>query len=92
MSNVMNKLYFSMIAAKLAVSGFIAEEVRKIRQDERGMEFVQVLLLILFVVVIAAVLWAFLSGWVEALLGAITDGSPTPIEGDIEFTIPNEST
>ncbi|MCL1999412.1 MAG: hypothetical protein FWG65_11675 [Turicibacter sp.] len=83
MSNVMNTLYFSVIAAKLAVGGFIANEVGRIRRDERGMELISVILIILFVVVIAALLWIFLGDYIAELLQQIFDQTPTPSPEDI---------
>ncbi|MCL1999413.1 MAG: hypothetical protein FWG65_11680 [Turicibacter sp.] len=49
-------------------------ELAKLRDNEDGMELVQALFLILMVVIIAAVLWTFLSDMITDLLDRIAAG------------------
>jgi hypothetical protein len=69
-----------MISAMiLSVKLFIMNEFRKIRDDESGIEVVQVVIILLIVIVIAVALWAFLGGYIRDLLARITNEAPSPV-------------
>jgi hypothetical protein len=76
MQLLMAWLYTHVGGTAANAKAFFANEVRLIKKDERGMELLQVLLIILFVVVIAAALWIFLGDFVVGLIQDILDRSP----------------
>ena len=52
---------------------FIAEQVKALKNDERGLSGVVVAILLILVAVLAIVLiWGFLSGWLQELWEQIT--------------------
>jgi hypothetical protein len=55
-----SKFMFMIYAGLMAVKLFIANEIKRIKNDEKGIEVVQVVLILLIVVIIAAVLWFLL--------------------------------
>jgi peptidoglycan/LPS O-acetylase OafA/YrhL len=75
MKNAMIALYLGANEKITGAKNFVADEVRRIKDDESGMELLQIILIILFVVIIAAVLWAFLGDWITRLLQQIFDRS-----------------
>lgn len=56
------------LAAYFAIAGL----ARELRDDERGLEVVQVVLIILVGVLLVVALWGSLSGWLSELWGNIT--------------------
>ena len=80
MNNFMIAAYLGITSAVAKTRGFIADEAQRIKDDESGMELIQVILIIALVVIIALGLWAWLGGWI----GDIIDG----IE-DVDFEAPN---
>jgi peptidoglycan/LPS O-acetylase OafA/YrhL len=77
-------LYMSVISGASRMKSFVVNEVKRVRDDESGMELLQVILIILLVVVIAAVLWAFLGDWIQEMLRRIFGATPDPGVDDIE--------
>jgi len=71
MQNLFVWIYVSVCALVVSMSGFVSGEVRRIKNDERGMELLQVLLIILMVVVIGALVWAFLGDVIAGLFDDI---------------------
>ena len=78
----MNSLILSAYLGALAVTGnakdFIKREVFRMKDDERGMELLQILLIVLLVVIIAAAVWIFLGDWIADLLDDIEEVDLSP--------------
>ena len=72
----MNNLFTALFMLK----HFVTNEVRRMKNDERGMELLQVLLIVLIVVVIGGLVWVFLGDWIAGLIENI--GDPPDIRGD----------
>jgi len=72
-NNFMVASYLGMISAVAKIKGFIADETHLIKNDESGMELIQVILIIALVVVIALGLWGWLSGWIGDLIEGIEE-------------------
>lgn len=83
MNSIINMVNAWIISLCFGAKRLIANEVRRIRDDESGMELIQVVLIILIVVVIAAALWAFLGDYISDLIQKILGGTPDPAQGDI---------
>ena len=60
---MVDKINALTVRAYLGLKGFISD----LRNDEKGMEVVQVVLIILIGVLLVAVLWAALSGWLGGI-------------------------
>ncbi|MCL1935758.1 MAG: hypothetical protein FWF57_05220 [Defluviitaleaceae bacterium] len=52
-------------------------EMQRFKNDQRGMELIQVILLILIVVIIAAALWAWLGPWIGEMIDQILNEQGT---------------
>lgn len=75
MMGIMNAVNARALSIRYGMQNFFANEVKRIKEDESGMELIQVILIILMVVVIAAALWAFLGEWITNLLKDVFDKS-----------------
>ena len=70
--STVNKWMFMVYAAVIGFKSFIANEFRRIKNDESGIEVVQVVIILLIVVIIAAVLWIFLGEMITEFLTNIS--------------------
>jgi uncharacterized membrane protein len=86
MYNVMGALYLFFGMLKTGIKDFFVREYTRIRDDESGMEMLQIILIIVIVVIIAAVLWTFLGDWIQDMFDEIFNRSRTIDEFDL--TIP----
>ena len=76
--NTVNKWMFMIYAAIIGFKTFIANEFRCIKNDESGIEVVQVVIILLIVILIAAALWIFLGEYIQNLLDSIFTNAPEP--------------
>ena len=73
MNNMLTKAYLTTVTASAVAKNLIQDEAKRLKDDERGMELLQILLIILFVVVIAAAVWLLLGDWIRDLIDQIGD-------------------
>ena len=81
MKNLFLSLCLKMNAATTGAQKRITSEISHIKNDERGMELIQMILIIVIVVVIGAVVWAFLGGedgFIQGLIDQINPATPEP--------------
>jgi hypothetical protein len=64
---MLRKLDNIFLLGILCVTGFVEE----LKKDEKGMEVVQVVLLVLISVLAVVLIWGFLSGWLADLFANI---------------------
>ena len=76
--NTVNKWMFMIYAAVIGFKFWVINEFRRIKNDESGIEVVQVVIILLIVILIAAVLWLFLSEYIQNLLDDIFSNAPEP--------------
>ena len=84
MLKFINALYFGAKSLHSNALDFVVDEAKRIKQDESGMELLQLILIIVIVVIIAAVLWAFLGDWIQDMLNTIFQQSQDFDAIDIE--------
>ena len=77
----MNNFFAALCMQIIGLKDFVTNEVRRMKNDERGMELLQVLLIVLIVVAVGALVWAFLVPWIAELIDNIGD----PPEIDVEW-------
>ena len=83
MNNLLTALFFQVAVAMSSVKGFISNEAKRLKDDERGIELVTIVIIILIVVVLAAAIWAFLGDWIGELLRQIFESDPVGAPEDI---------
>ncbi|MCL2356942.1 MAG: hypothetical protein FWC70_07280 [Defluviitaleaceae bacterium] len=83
MKNALALMYLGACAKVEGAKNFVVAEAGRIKNDERGMELLQVILIILFVIIIAAVVWALLGDVIRDLIDQIFNNMPTPTQGDL---------
>jgi len=66
MTGIMNAIGMGAVRASMGAKSFFAGEAKKIKDDESGMELVQIVLLILFAIIIALAVWFFLGDAIAA--------------------------
>ena len=54
---------------------YVCNEINRIKNDEGGMELVQIVIILLMVILIAAAVWQFLGTWISELLEQVFDTS-----------------
>ena len=80
--NTVNSWMFTIYAAIIGFKFFVINEFRRIKNDESGIEVVQVVIILLIVILIAAALWIFLSEYITGLLDSIFGNAPKPTQFD----------
>jgi len=75
MTGIMNAIGMGAVRASIGAKSFLAGEVRNIKNDESGMELVQIVLLILFAIIIAIAIWYFLGDAIAAWFDTAGDGA-----------------
>ena len=76
--STVNRWMFMIYAAITGFKFFVTNEFRRIKNDESGIEVVQVVIILLIVILIAAALWIFLSDYIQGLLDDIFGNAPKP--------------
>lgn len=71
--STVNKWMFMIYAAVTGFKMFAKNEFRRIRDDESGIEVVQVVIILLIVVIIAAAIWLFLAPMIQDWFATIGD-------------------
>ena len=71
MGRIANVIYLSLMGVK----GILSDEVGRIKRDEKGMELVQIVIILLIVILIAVAVWQFLGEWITQLLQQVFDTS-----------------
>jgi len=66
-----DKLLLMVMFFLASVKNWVVNEIRRIKNDESGIEIVQVILILVIVIIIAAALWIFLkdtiTGWLQKI-------------------------
>ena len=70
--STVNKWMFMIYAAIIGFKFSVKNEFKRIRDDESGIEVVQVVIILLIVVIIAAAIWLFLSPMITDWFNSIT--------------------
>ena len=73
--NIINNWMFCFYMAILGIGMNIANEIKRIKDDERGIEIVQVIIILLIVIVIAVMVWVFLGDLIAEWFGKIGNQS-----------------
>ena len=67
----MERVSAAIYLCLMGVKDFASQEIGRIKRDERGMELVQVVIILLIVILIAVAVWAFLGEWITQLLDTV---------------------
>ena len=73
MNNLLVSLYLQVAAALTGIRNRAANEVSRLRSDERGMELIQLILIIMIVIVAAVLVWTFLGDYIQGLFDQIDE-------------------
>jgi len=83
--NKADKFIFLFLAAIAGIKIRIANEIRRIKNDERGIEVVQVILILVIVIIIAVALWFLLKDliteWIDRIVGESEKLGDDPLYG-----------
>ena len=80
MGNVVNLLSGWIVASYFSAKTTLTSEVKRIKDDERGLELLQVLIIVAIVIIIAAALIAMLWPLIQDLLGIVDEETTTLID------------